>query len=237
MALLLVQSQLVKEGEDFLLKKGISKDYQGFRPYQNKPFRGPHNKKWGSYRKRPYGGNSSQSSNQSVSTGRGKPNFRGSRGHFQPHPRGRGHENPSPNDLKSLPQSTSWRSPPLFQKRLANKQMFIQRVKHYHQWLRSAIHFKAKSGQIPSDSVRIQGPSKRSNAGHLYSVSSVKERNRKGGKCKFYCINTSYPMDNCLSGRRRPARQTPEKDVLCFHRLAGPSTVHSPDGVSYFLPV
>ena len=33
----------------------------------------------------------------------------------------------------------------------------------------------------------------------------------------FYCVNTSYPMDNSLSGRRRPARQTPEKDVLCFH--------------------
>ena len=60
----LFMSQLVKEGEDFLLKKGSSKDSQGFRPYQNKPFRGPHNKKRGSYRKRPYGGNSSQSSNQ-----------------------------------------------------------------------------------------------------------------------------------------------------------------------------
>ena len=53
----------------------------------------------------------------------------------------------------------------------------------------------------------------------------------------FYCVNTSYPMDNCLSGRRRPARQTPEKDVLCFHRLAGPSTVHSPGGAWYLLPV
>ena len=38
----------------------------------------------------------------------------------------------------------------------------------------------------------------------------------------FYCVNTSYTMDKCLSGRRRPARQTSEKDVLCFHRLAGP---------------
>ena len=64
---------LVREGEDFLLKKGTSKDAQGFGPYQNKPFRGPHNKKRGSYRKRPYGGNASQSSNQSFSSGRGKP--------------------------------------------------------------------------------------------------------------------------------------------------------------------
>ena len=63
--------------------------------------------------------------------------------------------------------------------------MIIQRVKHYHQWLRTAIHFKSKSGQIPSDSVRIQGPSKRPSSGYLYPVSSVKERNRKGGKCKI----------------------------------------------------
>ena len=41
----LFKSQLVKEGEDFLLKKITSKDSQGFGPYQNKPFRGPHNKR------------------------------------------------------------------------------------------------------------------------------------------------------------------------------------------------
>ena len=32
--------------------------------------------------------------------------------------------------------------------------MFFKRVKHYHQWLRTAIPFKTKFGQIPSDSVR-----------------------------------------------------------------------------------
>ena len=47
------------------------------------------------------------------------------------------------------------------------------------------IHFKTKSCQSPSDSVRIQGPSKRTSSGHLYPVSSVKECNRKGGKCKI----------------------------------------------------
>ena len=35
-------------------------------------------------------------------------------------------------------------------------------------------------------------------------------------------------MDNSLSGRRGPARQTSEKDVLCLHRPGRPSTVHSP---------
>ena len=58
----LFKSQLVKEGEDFHLKK-VPQKTQGFRPYQNKPFHYPH-KKRGSYRKRPYGGNSSQNSNQ-----------------------------------------------------------------------------------------------------------------------------------------------------------------------------
>ena len=175
----LFKSQLVKEGEDFLLKKGTSKDSQGFGSYQNKPFCGPHNKNRGSYRKRPYGGNSSQSSNQSFNSGRGKPNFRGSGGRFRPPSSGRGRGNPSRQSLlKSLPRSTCRRSPPFFQKRLANKQMFIQHVKHYHQWLRSPIHFKTKSGQISSDSFKIQGPSKRSSSGLLYPVSSVKERNR-----------------------------------------------------------
>ena len=63
----LFRSQLVKEGEDFLLQKDTSKDSQGFAPYQNKPFCGSHKKKRGSYRKRSYGGNSSQSRNQSSS--------------------------------------------------------------------------------------------------------------------------------------------------------------------------
>ena len=62
--------------------------------------------------------------------------------------------------------------------------MFIQRVKHYHQWLRTAIPLKTKSGQIPSDSVKIQGPAKRPSSGHLYPISSVKEHNQKGGKHK-----------------------------------------------------
>ena len=63
--------------------------------------------------------------------------------------------------------------------------MFIKRVKHYHQWLRSAIHFKTESDQIPSNSVTIQGASKRPSSGLLYPVSSFKEHNRKGGKCKI----------------------------------------------------
>ena len=50
------------------------------------------------------------------------------------------------------------------------------------------------------------------------------------GKLNFYKL-IPYPMDNSLSSRRGPARQTSEKDVLCLHRLGRPSAVHSPDGV------
>ena len=35
----------MKDGEDFLLKKGTPKDSQGFGTYQNKPFHGPHHNK------------------------------------------------------------------------------------------------------------------------------------------------------------------------------------------------
>ena len=63
--------------------------------------------------------------------------------------------------------------------------MFIKRIKHYHQWLRTAIPLKAKLGQISSDCIRVQGPLKRPNSGRLYPVFSVKERYRKGGKCQI----------------------------------------------------
>ena len=69
--------------------------------------------------------------------------------------------------------------------------MFLKRVKHYHQWLRSAIPFKTKLGQIPSDCIRIQGSSKRPSSGRLHPVSAVTERNLKGGKCKISLVSQS----------------------------------------------
>ena len=59
--------------------------------------------------------------------------------------------------------------------------MFLKRVKH-HQWLCSAIPLKTQLGQISSDCIRIQGPTKRPSSGRLHPVSAVKERNRRGGK-------------------------------------------------------
>ena len=66
--------------------------------------------------------------------------------------------------------------------------MFIQRVKHYHQWLRSSIHLKTKFSHSSPDSIRSQGPSKRPGSGLLYPVSSVKERNINDGKCKIFLV-------------------------------------------------
>ena len=63
--------------------------------------------------------------------------------------------------------------------------MFRQRIKHYHQWLHSTIHLKTKIGQSSPDSFRLQGRSQRTSSDLLHPVSSVKERNRKSGKCKI----------------------------------------------------
>ena len=88
--------------------------------------------------------------------------------------------------------------------------MFIQRVKHYHQWLRTAIPFKTKSGQIPSDSVRVQGLSKRPSSGHLYPVSSVEEHNRKGGKCKIFRLLQS-PVSSTQASPKVEASHRPKQ--------------------------
>ena len=139
-----------------------------------------------------------------------------------------GDESEETPPLKSLPQSTSRRSPPFFQKRLANKQMFKQHVKHHHQWSHSSIHFKTKSCQSSSDSVRIQGPSKRSSSGHLYPVSSVKEHNRKGGKCKISRVLQS-PVSSPQASPKVEASNRPKQAQhlsTCRKVQNGNSRVH-----------
>ena len=49
---------------------------------------------------------------------------------------------------------------------------------------------------------------------------------------QFYCVNTSYPMDNCFTGRRDRSRQRPEKDVLYIIPAGPASSVHSLGGAS-----
>ena len=88
--------------------------------------------------------------------------------------------------------------------------MFSKRVKHYHQWLRSAIPFKAKLDQIPSDSIRVQGPTKRPSLGHLYPVSLVKERHRKGGKRKISRVLQS-PVPSTQASPKVEASHRPKQ--------------------------
>ena len=114
------------------------------------------------------------------------------------------------------------------QKRLASKQMFIQRVKNYHQWLRTAIPLKTKFGQISSDSIRIQGPSKRPSSGRLYPVSSVKERNRKGVKCKI-CRVLQSPVSSPQASPKVEASNRLKQDQhfsTCRKVQNGNSRVH-----------
>ena len=88
--------------------------------------------------------------------------------------------------------------------------MFSKRVKHYHQWLRSAIPFKAKLDQISSDSIRVQGPTKRPSLGHLYPVSLVKERHRKGGKRKISWVLQS-PVPSTQASPKVEASHRPKQ--------------------------
>ena len=106
--------------------------------------------------------------------------------------------------------------------------MFSECVKHYHQWLRTAIPFKAKFGQIPSDPVRVQCPSKRPSPGHLYPVSSVKERNRKGGKCKISRVLQS-PVPSTQASPKVEASNRPKQAqhfFTCRKIQNGNSRVH-----------
>ena len=106
--------------------------------------------------------------------------------------------------------------------------MFKKRVKHYYQWLGCTIHHKPKTSQSSPDSLRIQGPSKRSSSGLLYPVSSVKECNRKGGKCKI-----SWFLQSPLSSTQAsPKVETSDRPKQAQHLLTcrkvqnGNSRVH-----------
>ena len=106
--------------------------------------------------------------------------------------------------------------------------MFSKRVKHYHQWLCTAIPFKAKFGQISSDSVRVQGPAKRPSLGHLYPVSPVKEHNRKGGKCKISRV-LQPPVSSTQASPKVEASHRPQQaQHFSTHRKVqnGNSRVH-----------
>ena len=114
--------------------------------------------------------------------------------------------------------------------------MFIKCVKHYHKWLRTAIPFKTKSGQVPSDCIRVQGPSKRPSPGYLYPVSSVKEHNRKGRKCKISLFEDLQSPVLCLqaSPKVEACHRPKQAQHFSTHRKVqkGNSRVHPGEWVS-----
>ena len=92
----LFRSQLVKDGEDFLLKKAPLKIHRVLDPIKTSPFMVPT-----TIRKEAPIGNAlvaipPKAVINRFLTGRGKSNNRGLTGHFRPHSRGRGRGNPSP---------------------------------------------------------------------------------------------------------------------------------------------
>ena len=180
----LFKSQLVKEGEDFLLKKEPQKTLRVSDPTRISPFVVP-TRKEAPTENVPMGATPLKTVTNCFPPAGENQTSEAPGVIFDPIIGEGGVETPLPNDSSkaslSLPVGGCLHS----FRRLANKQMFIKRVKHYHQWLRTAIPLKAKLGQISSDSVRIQDPSKRPSSGRLYPVSSVKERNQKGGKCQI----------------------------------------------------
>ena len=111
---------------------------------------------------------------------------------------------PSNNTLKAYLTPPVGRRLRFFRRDWQTKKMLKQSVKHYYQWLHSTIHPKTKISQSSPDSLRIQGPSKRSRSGRLYPVSSVEDRNRKGGKCKISQVLQSPVSSPQASTRWRP---------------------------------
>ena len=167
------------------LKKALLKDSHGFGPYQNKLFCGPHHKKRGSYRKCPDGDYSSQCSNQSFSSGRGKPNFKGSRGYFRPQG-DEGVETPPPNDSfqASLSPPVGGRFCSFRRDWLTNKcsDNVLNVITNGY-----ILPFISKPNLVRAPLIQsgYKALQKEPSSDLLYPVSSVKEHNRKGGKCKI----------------------------------------------------
>ena len=104
--------------------------------------------------------------------------------------------------------------------------MLKQRVKHSYQWLRSTIHNQAKiSPSSPDSGCKVH---QRSSSGLLYPVSSVKEHNRKGGKCKISLV-LQLPVSSLQASPKVEASDRPKQAQhlsICRKVQNGNSRVH-----------
>ena len=64
-------------------------------------------------------------------------------------------------------------------------------ITNYYQWLHSTIHFKTKTARAPLIQSGYKAHQKSSSV-LLHLVSSVKEHNRKGGKCKISRVSRLF---------------------------------------------
>ena len=71
------------------------------------------------------------------------------------------------------------------------------------------LHLKTKFSQSSPDLTKLQGSSKRPSSG-LFPVSSVKERNRKGGKCKISRVSQS-PVSSTQASPKVEASNRPKQ--------------------------
>ena len=138
-------------------------------------------------------------------------NNRGFRGSFRPHSKARGRGNPSPNESlqASLCPPVGGRLCSFRRDWLANKcsdNVLNIITNGYIQ----SIHLKTKFSQSSPESIRLQGPSKRTSSGLLYPVSFVKERNRKGGKCKISWVLQS-PVSSPQASPKVEASNRPKQ--------------------------
>ena len=69
------------------------------------------------------------------------------------------------------------------------------------------LPFISKFSQSSPDWIRLQCPSKRPSSGLLYPVSSVKECNRKGGKCKISHVLQSPVSSTQASPKVEPSNR------------------------------
>ena len=81
-----------------------------------------------------------------------------------------------------------------------------------------------KSSQNSCDSVTIQGPSKRLSSCLIYPVSSVKEHNRKGGKCKISRVLQS-PVSSPQASPKVEVNNRPKQAQHLSFYTPGPSLI------------
>ena len=169
----LFHSQLVQEGEEFLLKKGSSKSQgQTFRPYQN-PFRG-HQRVRGRYRKCPYGQStpgSSTSSNRVVSVAEA------ALASADPIAGVEVQETPQNNDSHRDPQVGGCLMQ--VQESLGRRKMFKLHLKNYYE-----------TNQTSSDHIRIQKSAQRPGPSLLYTLSPEQTCNRKKSETQSLLVFT-----------------------------------------------